>query len=130
MEIKDDLGKYVLTIDTSRNIVCEVLMGYWKAEDLKRFHEEYILKIIPIFQGKPWAKLCDLRAYHTSMITDDIKKHIHEAVRGGFSKAAIILDPSNKYASVVEMQMRQCAKDTPLIVEKFTNHGDADRWLR
>ena len=130
MEMKDALEKYVLRIDTSKNIVYEELIGYWKAEDLGRFHGEYISKIIPMFQGQPWAKLSDLRAYQTSMITEDIKKHIQEVVRGGFSKAAIIIDPGNKYASVVEMQMRQCAKDMPIIFETFTNYEDGDRWLK
>jgi len=104
-------------------------MGYWKPEDLKRFQREYTDKILPLLEGKIWAKHCDLRGYITSMITEEIQDHLRWGCQNGFYKAGLSIDKSN-YRSVVKKQMDICAKKLPLDFKAYISCEDADEWLR
>ncbi|RKD33455.1 hypothetical protein [Thermohalobacter berrensis] len=130
MEIKDPKGKYILKVDKDRRLVYETLKGYWRLEDMERFHNDYVSKIIPLFNGKEWAKCCYINAYEAAMITDDIKSHVKWAVSNGFRKAAMILEGNNQYNSVIDLQIRLAVKNTKLHLEKFESINEADKWLK
>ncbi|WIF95193.1 hypothetical protein [Caminicella sporogenes] len=130
MEIKDIKGKYIIRLNPKRNLVYETCIGYWKPEDVERLHREYIKKIIPIFKGKQWAKCCDLKAYKTSMITQDIKKYANLWTKNGYVACAVIIDDSDIYKSVIKLQMKLSVKNMLFKLKFFTNIKEADKWLK
>ncbi|MBF8982746.1 hypothetical protein IZY60_04245 [Lutibacter sp. B2] len=130
MEIRDLKRKYELKVDMKNNIVYEVIFGYWTAEDYKRYHRDYVSKISPLLNDKSWVKYCDLRKYKTSMITEDMQKHVQWAGNSGFSKVIIILDEVDVYSSVVKLQIEKSMKGTMMLMEVFTNTDEADEWLK
>ncbi|QZY53690.1 hypothetical protein [Crassaminicella profunda] len=130
MEIKDEKGKYRLKVDTRKNIVYETQIGYWKPEDLERFHKDYVTKIRPLFKDETWSKCCDLRNYKTSMITVKLQKHNKWAVENGLTKAAILLEDGNIYNSVIGVQMNAAGKDISVKPKIFTSNEEAYKWLQ
>ncbi|EOD01617.1 hypothetical protein [Caldisalinibacter kiritimatiensis] len=130
MEIKDLHGKYFLKVDLERNLVYEKPIGYWTSEDVKRLHNDYVEKIVPLFNGEEWAKLCDLSAYKVSMITEDIQDHVEWGWKNAFTTAATVLDKYDNYRSVIELQMKIAAKDKSFKQEFFYKIENAEKWLK
>lgn len=129
MEIRDILDKYILIVDESKNIVIEKPVGYWKPNDIQRLHDDYATKVIPLFENRKWMKLCDLRSYDVSMITEELKIYIGKIEGLGFIGGAVVIDEANKYASVIELQMRKSIQDRPIILALFTNYQEAQEWV-
>jgi hypothetical protein len=129
MELRDILDKYILIVDTSKNIVIEKPVGYWKPSDIQRLNDDYVEKVIPLFENKKWMKLCDLRSYDVSMITEELKAYIRKVEGFGFMGGAIVVDETNKYASVIELQMRKATQDSSIVLALFTNYKDAQAWV-
>ena len=130
MDIRDVKEKYELKVDEKNNIVYEIILGYWTSEDYKRYHRDYVSKISPLLKNQSWVKCCDLRKYKTSMITEDMQKHVQWAGISGFEKSAIILDEVDVYSSVVKLQIEKSIKGTMILLKAFTNTVEADEWLK
>lgn len=124
MIIEDVKGMYKIKVDTVRRIVYEYPKGLWKAEDLKRMHNEYTTKIGPLLGKKPWAEMCVLRDYKTSNIADELNQHVIWAVENGLAKSAIVVE-----SSIIKMQMKKCGGSV-IIPEIFTDEKEADNWLK
>jgi hypothetical protein len=130
MEIKDKEGKYLLKVDLKRNIVYEIPVGYWKPEDVIRLHNDYATKVVPLFKGNKWAKLCDLTNYTVSMITEEIQDHVKWGHQNGYTTAAVVVDECDNCRSVIELQMKIGSKNVPFTLKFFSNVEEADEWLK
>lgn len=124
MEIKDANGKYTITVDTARNIAWETNIGVWTAEDLARFHNEYVTKIVPLFKGKDWAICSDVRQYKTSPIEMD--KHVAYKQANGAKLGCIIVE-----SAVVKLQINKAsAGSAGFKVQAVVNEQEANDWLK
>ncbi|MFT9498143.1 hypothetical protein [Anaerosolibacter sp.] len=74
-------------------------------------------------------KLCDLRSYDVSMITEELKTYIGKIEGLGFIGGAVVIDVASKYASVIELQMRKSIQDRPILLALFTNYHEAQEWV-
>lgn len=129
MEINDIKGMYTLKIDLIRNVVYETPRNYWKHEDYLRLHNEYVTKVVPLFNGKPWRKCCDLRTYHISMITEDIQDHVKWGSKNGFIGGVIIIDSSNPATSAIALQMKLGTKHIDFDTMVCESLEEANLWL-
>ncbi len=125
MLIKDSKGMYEIKVDASRCISYEKNNGFWSAEDFKRFHNDYVSKVVPCFKGKKWAKCSDLTEYKVSTIVDEVNAHNAYCESNGLNCAALIVD-----SPVVKMQMNRTAKGVGVNPVAFTDAAEADAWLK
>ncbi len=124
MLIKDEKGKFEITVDPVRCIAYDKNIGLWDPQDFERYHNIFVTKVVPQFKGKKWAKCSDLREYKTSNISSELKAHLSWAENNGFSCAAIVLD-----STIIKMQMNRSKRD---VVEPyaFASMEEADSWLK
>lgn len=125
MVIKDVKGMYELTVDTTRNIVKEKMIGFLKDEDLERYHKEYENKIVPLFKGKKWTKLSDLTQFKASSISESGNKHLAWCFKNGMEPGAIVVENA-----IVKMQMNRLSKGNNVSPTAFTSVDEADAWLK
>jgi hypothetical protein len=124
LSVKDANRLYELSFDSSRHIAYEKSIGFWKKEDLARYHDEYTKNLPMDFRGKPWAICCDLRDYKTSSISEEMQAHTQWKLSMGLKCGAIIVnDP------IVIMQMNR-AIDSKCPQKAFSSMEEADKWLR
>jgi len=126
MLIKDYKGKYELKLDIERAIVYEKHIGLWDYEDICRFHNEYLFKIIPMLKGREWFKCTDLREYEFSNITDEITQHITWCVENNLFGAIMIVKNE-----LITMQMNVSVINTGMIYSPvaFCDVKKAEEWL-
>ncbi len=124
MLIKDTQGKYEIKVDKQRRVIYERCIGLLKEEDTQRLHNEYMKKIVPLFNGKSWAKCSDLRNYKTSTVVDAMNTHINWCEQHGLVTGAIIVDQM-----IVKMQMNRVSKNT-VQPTAFKSVEEADKWLK
>jgi hypothetical protein len=126
MLIKDSKGKYELKVDTERCIVYEKNIGLWNNEDISRFHNDYLFKIIPLIKGREWFKCTDLREYELSNITEEITNHATWCVQNNLFGAIIIV-----HNETVEMQMNVSVLYSGMIYSPLAFHNveEAEKWL-
>lgn len=125
MLIRDLKGMYELKVDTARRLVYEKNVGFWTAEDFKRYREDYVNKIVPALKGKKWAKMCDLTEYKVSTIVDEINSLNEYCEKNGFCCAALIVENA-----LVKMQMNRSVKGNGVNPMAFTDVNEADAWLK
>ncbi|EQB88332.1 hypothetical protein J2Z44_003369 [Clostridium punense] len=125
MLIKDVKGMYEIKVDTTRCISYEKNTGFWTAEDFKRFHNDYVNKVVPSFKGKKWAKCADLTEYKVSTIVDEVNELNTYCEKNGFVAAALIVS-----SAVVKMQMNRAVKGNGVNPVAFTDLAEADAWLK
>ncbi len=124
VQVKDLKGLYEIKFDSTRRISYEKNIGFWRKEDLERYHDEYVKKVSNEFNGKPWAICCDLREYKTSSINDEMNQHVQWKVNSGMCCAAIIVsDP------IVKMQLNR-ASGGKYPQMAFTSQQEAEDWLK
>ncbi|WP_105618692.1 hypothetical protein [Vallitalea okinawensis] len=124
MVIKDIKGMYSIEVDSERKVVKEKQVGLWLKEDVDRFHQDYMNKVIPQLEGaNGWANICDLRDYKTSDVVDVLRDHIQWKVQHGLQKAAIIVD--NPIKTMQMMRIGGAAME-PM---SFTSEEEASKWL-
>lgn len=102
MVVQDPYKKYIMRVDVSKNIVYETCIGSWDNQVCARYHENYIKNILPFFYGLNWVKCCDLRGYHISDITDELKKHMSWAIKNGMLLGIFITN-----SSLVKIQIKK-----------------------
>lgn len=125
MIIKDVNGKYELEVNTQRGILFESILGFWDIEDLKRYHQDCVTKVLPAFKNKKWAKCSDVRTYKPSNIVDELNKNMTFYAENGLVGGAIIVD-----SAIVKMQLNRSTKNIGLIPEPFDSLEKADNWLK
>jgi len=124
VHVKDAKGFYEVKFDSMRRISYEKNLGFWRKEDIERYHNEYVKKVSPEFNGKPWAICCDLREYKTSNINEEMDRHVQWKVKSGMCCAAIIVSDA-----IVKMQLNKAAGGKyPQMA--FTSAQEADNWLK
>ena len=123
MLIEDQKEKYTLTVDEERRVVFENPTGLWTKEDMKRFQDDYINKILPLFKNKIWTKCTDMRGYRTSNITEEIREHLQWAAENGMKQGAIIVE-----SAIKKSQMKR--SNEQLAPKPFTSKEKADEWLK
>jgi hypothetical protein len=126
MLITDSHGKYELKIDIERAIVYEKNVGLWTDEDISRFHNEYLNKILPMLGGREWLKCTDLREYELSDITEGIISHIALCVEKRLFGGIIIVE-----SEPIKMQMNYSVLYSNMIFSPiaFTDFESAEKWL-
>lgn len=126
MLIKDSKGKYELNVDTERCIVYEKNIGLWNNEDIYRFHNDYLFKIIPLIKGREWFKCTDLREYEFSNITDEITNHVTWCVKNKLFGAILIVEND-----AIEMQMNVSVLYSGMIYSPiaFSDAEEGEKWL-
>jgi hypothetical protein len=125
MLIKDANGKYEIEVNTQRGIVFEKIEGLWSLEDIQRYHQDYMTKILPAFKNRKWAKCCDVRTYKASTITDELNKNMALYAQNGLVGGAIIVD-----SAIVKMQLSRSTKSLGLEPVPFGSLAEADEWLK
>lgn len=125
MLIKDVKGMYTIEVDKSRKLVKETPLGLWKKEDVERFHNDYMSKVVPQLAGaKEWAILSDLRQYKTSNVVAELQNHVMWKVEKGLNRAAIVVD-----SAINKMQMKRTG-GTAMEPMPFTSVEEASDWLK
>lgn len=125
MIIKDVNGKYEMELDTQRGILFEKIMGLWSADDIERYHQDCMAKVIPAFKDRKWAKCSDVRDYKTSSITEELNKKMAVYAQHGLMGGAIIVD-----SAIVKMQLSRSTKSMGMEPVPFDNIEEADKWLK
>jgi hypothetical protein len=125
MIVKDVQGKYEMDINSQRGVVFESIMGLWTLDDLQRYHQDYMTKVIPAMKNKKWAKCSDVRNYKASIITEDLNKNMTVYAQNGLVGGALIVD-----STIVKMQLSRSTKDIGLTPVSFDNLKEADEWLK
>ncbi|MDF2592482.1 MAG: hypothetical protein K0S75_1948 [Clostridia bacterium] len=125
MKIKDVNGKYEIELNTQRGIVFEKIEGLWTLNDIQRYHQDYMSKVLPAFKDRKWAKCCDVRTYKASTITDELNKNMALYAQNGLVGGAIIVD-----SAIVKMQLSRSTRSIGLEPVPFDNLKDADEWLK
>jgi hypothetical protein len=125
MLIKDVNGKYEIEVNTERGVVFEKIEGLWSLEDIQRYHQDYLTKVIPALKHRKWAKCCDVRTYKASTITDELNKNMALYIQNGLTGGAIIVD-----SAIVKMQLARSTKSIGLEPVPFDDLKEADKWLR
>ncbi|MGB7606062.1 MAG: hypothetical protein WBL93_11375 [Lutisporaceae bacterium] len=125
MLIKDVSGKYEMEVNTQRGVVFEKIEGFWNLEDIQRYHQDYVTKVIPALKNKKWAKCSDVRTYKTSTIADELNKNMTLYIKNGLVGGAIIVE-----SAIVKMHLNRSTKNIGLEPEPFDNFEDADKWLK
>lgn len=125
MIVKDVQGKYELDINSQRGVVFEVISGFWTLDDIQRYHQDYMTKVIPAMKNKKWAKCSDVRTYKASNITDELNKNMGVYSQNGLVGGALIVD-----SAIVKMQLSRSTKNIGLDPVPFDNLKEADEWLK
>jgi hypothetical protein len=125
MLIKDVNGKYEMEVNAQRGILFEKIMGLWNVEDIERYHQDCMTKVIPALKSKKWAKCSDVRDYRTSSITEELNKRMSIYAQYGLVGGAIIVD-----SALVKMQLSRSTKDIGLEPVPFDSAEEADKWLK
>ena len=125
MIIKDVQGKYELDINSQRGVVFEVISGFWTLDDIQRYHQDYMTKVIPAMKNKKWAKCSDVRTYKASNITDELNKNMGVYAQNGLVGGAMIVE-----SAIVKMQLSRSTKNIGLDPVPFDNLKEADEWLK
>ncbi len=125
MIVKDVQGKYEMDINSQRGVVFETISGFWTLEDIQRYHQDYMNKVIPAMKNKKWAKCSDVRTYKASNITDELNKNMAVYAQNGLVGGALIVD-----SAIVKMQLSRSTKNIGLDPVPFDNLKEADEWLK
>ncbi len=129
MKIIDSKGKYILEVDDDKKIVYGQNIGYWKPEDLERFHTEFVEYIYPIFEGKEWRKVCNFTECKASMITEKLKQHVKIATDNGLVKIAVVLNENGTYTPILKAQIKKCEKFVLNGIRFFYCENNAKKWI-
>ncbi|MFZ5352704.1 MAG: hypothetical protein ACOZCL_08270 [Bacillota bacterium] len=121
--VKDTKGMYTISFDPARCVVFEKNTGFWHPEDVKRFHNDYVVKIGPHLDGKPWAKYSDLREYKTSSINNEINEHVSWMISKNVKSVAILVE-----SAIVKLQMNR-AINNKFSQKAFDDEKEANEWL-
>lgn len=123
MVIRDAEGIYELSVDVSRRDATETYAKkLFTVEAMQRMAEDYRTKIFPLFKGKKWAKLCDMRTYMMSSNVPEAQEFVGECYRNGMDKAAIVVA-----SNVLEMQMNRAGEAQAFRPVAFTDPAEADK---
>ncbi|ASW44373.1 hypothetical protein [Clostridium isatidis] len=126
MIIKDKEGIYELKVDLDRKVVTETYeKKLFTKEAVTRMAEDYRNKIFPLFKGKKWAKLCDMRNYMMTQNVPEAQEFVGECYRNGMDKAALIVA-----TKVLEMQMNRVGEAQAFKPVAFTDPVEADNYLK
>lgn len=125
MIIKDVNGKYEMELNTQRGIVFEKIDGLWNMDDIKRYHQDYMTKVLPAFKNRKWVKCSDCRTYKASTVMDELNKNMVIYAQNGLVGGAIIVD-----SAIVKMQLSRSTKNLGLEPVPFDNIKEADEWLK
>lgn len=125
MIVKDVQGKYEMDINSQRGVVFETISGFWTLDDIQRYHQDYMNKVIPAMKNKKWAKCSDVRTYKASNITDELNKNMAVYAQNGLVGGALIVD-----SAIVKMQLSRSTKNIGLDPIPFDNLKEADEWLK
>lgn len=124
MFISHPEGRYTIQYDPDKNLVFEAPIGLWNKDYYKEYHSQYVEKIGPILNGKPWAIRSDLRKYKISDLTPLLAMHTDWLAANNLQSAAIIVDNA-----IVKMQINR-AISSKFIQKAFLTEEEADEWLR
>lgn len=102
MVVQDSCKKYIIRVDSSKNIIYETCIGSWDKDACIRYHDNYVNDILPFFYGLSWIICCDLRSYILSDITDELKEHVNWAVKNGMLLGIFITN-----SSIVKIQLKK-----------------------
>ena len=127
MLIKDTQGKYELEVDVSKRIVVQrTVKGLFPVDAMERMHDDYVKKVIPLFKGQKWAKLCDMRDYATSpAINDLMEQHNKHCVSNGLAHVALVVQ-----SAVAKLQMNRAGDKVKFAPMAFTTMEEAYDYLR
>ena len=126
MVIKDKEGLYEIRVDTQTNIVYQIHnKGLFTAEAVKRLDNDYRTKVIPLLEGKKWAKLCDLRNYQMTSNVDEMNAHNAYCIEHGMVAGALVMD-----SAVLKLQMSRSGKAVNLEPNIFSSVEEAEKWLK
>lgn len=125
MIIKDSKGMFTFEVDKHRRVVKETPEGLFTKEDIERYHDDYVNKVMPALgSGKPWSNISDLRNYKTSSVVEELQKHVLWKVSNGLTRAAIVVG-----SAIVNMQMKRTG-GTAIEPKPFETLEEADQWLQ
>jgi hypothetical protein len=125
MLIKDVNNRYEIEINTQRGIVFEKIDGFWTIEDIQRYQQDYVSKVIPALKHRKWVKCSDVRTYKTSTITDELNNVIGLCAQNGLVGGAIIVD-----SAIVKMQLARSTRSLGIEPVPFDNKEEADEWFK
>lgn len=126
MLIKDTQGLYEIKVDTTRRIAYQThFKGLFTAEALERLDNDYKKKVIPMFKGQKWSKLCDLRDYTLGNIVNEMNVHNEYCIKNGMADVALVVE-----SAIVKIQMNRGAKAVDFAPTAFTDVKEADEWLK
>lgn len=126
MVIKDKEGLYEIRVDTQTNIVYQIHnKGLFTAEAVKRLDDDYRTKVIPLLEGKKWAKLCDLRNYQMTSNVDEMNAHNVYCIEHGMAVGALVMD-----SAVLKLQMNRSGKAIGVAPNVFSSVEEAEEWLK
>lgn len=125
--IKDkEKGLFEIKVDTDRKIIYEKNINLWQKEDFIRYTQVFKNELIrDIKKMGKWAKVCDLRDYKTSAISDEMNEYSKWAAEQGLSHVATIVNNS----ALIKMQINRVAKEI-VKLDYFDNEAEANAWLK
>jgi hypothetical protein len=126
MVIKDVKGQYEINVDTIKRISSQKhAKGLMDADTMDRLHKDYVNQVIPSFNGKPFAKVVDLRGFNASpVINQKMDEHNKYCIQHGMQHAAIIVE-----SAIVKMQMNASGRNVQFAPEACINEEEAYKYL-